>query len=139
MGTEENSFALNFYKDKSMLSNVEPVLLCSFCVHFANQQAEKSRPKSPLKKLTGVKKRPVASNPSRNESNSSESGSSSSSSDSESSDSEDGACEYPGCKAVLRSPAALALHMKTKHPDFLKSKSVRKKYKSGVIKPVRVD
>merc|ERR1719342_651141 len=51
--TEENSIALHFYKEKSMLSNVEPVMLCSFCVHFANQQTQKSRPKSPVKKHAG--------------------------------------------------------------------------------------
>jgi len=144
--TEENTLALRFYKQNSMLADSEPSLLCSFCVHFANQQVDKTRPRSPTKRVALVRKRSLSPalkkvKRKRNSSSSSDSSSSSGSSSSEDSDSDpdDGACEVPGCKAVLNRPSALANHMKTKHPEYLKKKNSSKKYKSGVIKPVRVD
>eukprot|EP00092_Neocalanus_flemingeri_P007871 GFUD01008497.1.p1 GENE.GFUD01008497.1~~GFUD01008497.1.p1 ORF type:complete len:1644 (+),score=506.46 GFUD01008497.1:41-4972(+) len=143
--TEETSVALRFYKENSMLADSDSAdLLCSFCVHFANQQVDKTRSKSPTKKITSTKKGslpPSKFKSRKQESSSSESSSSSSDSSSSGSDSEDdtedGTCDVPGCNAVLRSPAALAMHMKSKHPGF--NKKSMKKFKSGVIKPVRVD
>merc|ERR1719369_2491161 len=122
--TEENSIALRIYKENLMLADTEPSLLCSFCVHFANQQVDRSRSKSPVKKMmTSKRSSPPRKKVRKYESSSSESSSGSESETDESSSSESeeedavGSCDVPGCNAVLKSPAALSSHMKSEHPE----------------------